>query len=419
MQLVHGAGGVTDNGIAVQSDSILFNYDPFIGNEQTEFGVIASVADLGQLVASNGASDNAANAISALQGADSEGLINLYNSNSALYDTIYDADVTGLSLLAEQLVSGNPSNSIAATQNAQNEATNTLLNRVAELRSGASGVSAGDHDTDSPIRPDSLWLRAIYSDGDQQASAGFSSYRLKSKGFTLGADRDVSDFLTLGLGMTLVNSSANLTGSGPAGNNSDTESYLASLYAGWRHQDYFVDTTMSLGVSQSDLQGSGWQTQYDSRQVALSLLAGKSFLFNNNDSLIEPTLGFNYTRLSSDGYSYDAMQVEDSRLQALELGGGIRFITSMDLGSGQLLPEASLMAWHDVKAEAVETGIGFENSGESFTYFGPEAVKNRYQASIGAEYWMDNNITLSLNYDHNWQSGFKANTVQAKFRYDF
>lgn len=151
----------------------------------------------------------------------------------------------------------------------------------------------------------------------------------------------------------------------------------------------------------------------------MSLLAGKSFLFNDNDSLIGPSIGVNLTRLKSDSYSYESTNIGATSLKALELGAGVRYMTSFDVGSGLLLPEVSLMAWHDFKAEAVEAEIGFENSGGTFTYFGPEAVKNRYQASAGVEYWMDNNFTLSLNYDHNWQSGFKADTVQAKLRYDF
>ena len=428
IHLVHADAGVTDNGIELQveSESILFNYNTFTENEGTEFGVTSSVNNLGTLVANNGVSSNAANAISTLQGDNSAGLINLYNNNRELYDAIYDADLTGLTELAEALVAGNPVNGIAVSQNAQNEAINTILNRIADLRSGASGLSAGDNGVVS-LRPDSLWIRGIYSDGEQKASGEFGGYNLRSKGFTLGVDKDINDYLTLGMGMTMVSSTANQTSSSTSGNNSETDSYLGSLYASWRNRDYFVDANLNVGTSNTDLSGTAsstsWKTDFDSKQLALSVMAGKSFLFNNNDSLVEPSIGFNYSRLKSDSYSYDVSgaktTVDDTTLSTLEAGVGVRVMTSVEMGSGLLLPEASLMAWHDFKAEKVKAEIGFENSSETFTYYGPKGVKDRYQASVGAEYQMDNNVTLSITYDHNWQSDFKADTVQAKLRYDF
>ena len=419
VHLVHGNSGVTDNGAQINSDSILFNYDTF--NTGTEYGVNGSIADLGTLATTGGAGTNASNAISALQGTNSEGLVNLYDSNQGLYDQIYDADLAGITDLANSLIEGNPSNSIAASQDAQNEAINTILGRIADLRTGASGISAGDNDEASAIRPDSLWMRAIYSDGKQKArSEEFGSYNLRSKGFSIGADKDVNDYLTLGLGMTMVTSTAGKTSIGDTGH-SETDTYLGSLYAGWRDQSYFVDSNINFGTSKNDITGSRGKADYDSNQLALNVLAGKTFLFDDNDSLIEPSIGLNYTRLKSDSYTYEPTggSFGDTSLEALELGAGIRYMTSMEVGSGLLLPEVSLMAWHDFKAEAMEVEVGFENSGDSFIYFGPDAVKNRFQAGVGVEYWMDNNFTLSLNYDHNWQSGFKADTVQAKVRYDF
>ncbi|KEI71719.1 autotransporter domain-containing protein [Endozoicomonas elysicola] len=421
VHLIHADSGVTgDDKVTLASDSILFNYSTFSSNEGTEFGVVGTITDLGTLASSSGASTNAVNAISTFQGENSEGLVDLYTSNPDLYNAIYDGTEASLTELAEQLIAGNPGNSIAASQNAQNEAINTILGRIADLRTGASGISAGDGEAaGNNLRPDSLWIRAIYSDGDQKARDEFGGYSLRSKGFTLGADKDINDYLTLGLGMTMVTSTTNQTSSGTRGNNGETDTYLGSLYAGWRNQDYFVDANLNIGSSKTDLSGAGWNTRFDSSQIAISALAGKSFLFNSNDSLIEPSIGVNFTKLKSDSYSYNTTNVGETSLEALELGAGVRYMTSFDVGSGQLLPEVSLMAWHDFKAEAVEAEIGFENSGGTFTYFGPEAVKNRYQASAGVEYWMDNNFTLSLNYDHNWQSGFKADTVQAKLRYDF
>ncbi|UYM18417.1 autotransporter domain-containing protein [Endozoicomonas euniceicola] len=435
IHLVHAGTGITDNGLSIQKDSIIFSYEKFKrtapeGGTKEQLGLIASINNLGELASEGGADNNAANALSSLQGTDSSGLVALQASNPDLFNAIYDGTTASLALLAETLIAS-PDSGIAASQNAQSEALSTILSRIAELRTGASGISAGDAEESRGIRPDSLWLRAIHSEGQQDEirSSGnrYNGYSLRSTGFTLGLDKDVTDNLTLGAGVTHATSRANEKGSSQSSaksyTNSETDSYLVSAYAGWKNLTYFADTTISYGKSKTDLTGPGWETDYDSDQIGLSVLAGRSFLMNDNDTLVEPQVGFNYARISTDGYRYQSngeqVSVGKQNLEAIELGVGLRYKTSFELGNNTLLPEINLMAWHDLNAESVEADVKFETSNNSFTYFGSKGVRNRYQAGIGAEYWMDNNVTLSANYDHNWQSGFKADTWIVKVRYDF
>ncbi len=422
-----------DNGATVDVDAVTITdntilLNTLVGQRDSDRQVVAnvSVADTGLLAASGGADVNAQNAIRALQATNSEGLIELYDSNRALYDQLFEGSATDFADFAERLVAS-PETGIAAGQSAQAEAVNTILTRIAELRTGAAGISAGDdEDAGTDIRPDSLWIRAIYSDGKQDATrhngSDFNEYSLRSSGFTIGADKDVSDTLTLGVGVTLANSTANERGS-RQGANSETKTVLGSVYAGWRDQDYFADASVSMGKGSTDLNSTEWEADYDSSQIGVSVLAGKSILFNNNDTLVEPRVGLNYTRLKSDKYSYEGATgtetIGSQNLETLELGAGVRLVTGIEMGDALLLPEASLMAWHDFKADGVEVDVAFETGGGSFTYFGPETEKTRYQAGVGAEYLMDNNFSVSVNYEHNWQDGFKADTVVAKLRYDF
>ncbi len=426
--LVAADKGATVNGdaVTITDNTILLN--TLVDQRDSGRQVVAnvSVADTGLLAADGGADVNAQNAIRALQATNSQGLIELYDLNRALYDQLFEGTATDFAAFAEQLVAS-PETGIAAGQSAQAEAVNTILTRIAELRTGASGISAGDDDDEgSNIRPDSLWIRAIYSDGKQDATYhngnDFNEYSLRSSGFTLGADKDVSDTLTLGVGVTLANSTANERGS-RQGANSETKTLLGSVYAGWRDQDYFADASVSVGKGDTDLKSTDWEADYDSTQIGISALAGKSILFNNNDTLVEPRLGLNYTRLKSDKYSYQGdtgtETIGSQNLETLELGAGVRFVTGIEMGDALLLPEASLMAWHDFNADGIEVDVAFETGGGSFTYFGPETEKTRYQAGVGAEYLMDNNFSVSVNYEYNWQDGFKADTLVAKLRYDF
>ena len=429
VHLIHAGEGLTDNGLDVQSDSILFNYEKFerASSEESgeEFGLIASINNLGDLAAAAGADNNVINALNSLQGEASAGLETLKDSNPDLYDDIYDSTQESLAALGSTLLAS-PENGIVASQGAQNEALNTILARIAELRSGVSGISAGDEEASDKYRPDALWLRAIYSDGKQDAvttsDGSFNAYTLRSTGFTIGMDKDFTDNLTLGAGFSHATSTVNEQASAQSAGNTETSSYLGSLYATWRNLSYFVDATFNYGISRNDLKGAGWEADFDANQIGINVMAGKGFLFNDNDTLLEPQIGLNYTRLDSDSYSYNNgvnVNVGAQTLEAVELGAGLRLTSSFEVGGGVLLPEASLMMWHDFSADSVSAELEFETAGGSFVYFGPEGVKNRYQAGVGLEYLMDNNVTLSARYDRNWQSDFGADTWTLKMRYDF
>ena len=426
IDLIYADSGITNNGVDITSDSVLFNYEALTLSDNKMFAVRGAVADLGEVVESGGGDVNALNAMAALQGTDSQGLVQLFNTNPTLYNAIYEASAEQLAILAAELTVS-PESGVVAGQAAQAEAASTMLNRIAELRTGASGISAGGDE--QFFRPDSLWLRAIYADGKQDKShhegRNYNGYALRSHGFSLGLDKDINDVLTLGAGVSVINSVANDQG----GNNqlrptdSKTDTYLAAFYGGWRNQGYFVDLSVNAGVSENKLEGASFEASYRSTQFGLGLIGGKSFLFNNNDTLFEARLGFNYGRLSSGNYDYSVNgptnRVDGQTLQTAEVGAGFRFVTGIELSKGLLLPELNMMAWHDFKGDFVAVDIEFENSGESFTYYGPKPHKNRYQVGTSMEFLMDNNVTLSGSYDRNWHNGFKSDTWTAKLRYDF
>jgi len=206
---------------------------------------------------------------------------------------------------------------------------------------------------------------------------------------------------------------------------SETDSYLLSAYASWRQQDYFVDGSVAVGVSRADVeQYTGNQrsaADYDANQYAVRLVAGRDYTFDNSDTLVEPQVAFNYSRVDTDSYTLQPldMRVSGQRLEAIELGAGVRFMTGIDTGKGVLIPELNLMAWHDFAADRGDTSARFLAGGDSFVTVGAKPQQTNYQAGLGMQYWLDNNISLSLNYDRSWNSDFDADTWLANVRYDF
>ncbi|KEI72211.1 hypothetical protein GV64_17075 [Endozoicomonas elysicola] len=154
---------------------------------------------------------------------------------------------------------------------------------------------------------------------------------------------------------------------------------------------------------------------------------GKEFWYNNNDTLVEPRFSLEYSHLKTEDYSQNysdgspSAQISSENINVLELGTGVRFSHLVELDRGILLPEASFMVYHDVIGDAVDASVTADVFNQTLTLrtIGVDPEKTSYKASLGVDYWMDNNLSLMLNYEHRWASGFKSDSLQAQVRYDF
>lgn len=112
------------------------------------------------------------------------------------------------------------------------------------------------------------------------------------------------------------------------------------------------------------------------------------------------------------------MKVKDQRYEVAELGAGFRVAASYPLGQGTLTPQAKLMAFPRFLPLTKPAASTFTLGNTPFVTSGAGAVRNSYEAGIGADYRLGA-VTLGLNYDYVGKSGFDADTFSAKVRYDF
>ncbi len=77
------------------------------------------------------------------------------------------------------------------------------------------------------------------------------------------------------------------------------------------------------------------------------------------------------------------------------------------------------MAWHDFAADRGDTSIRFLGTDNFIPITGVEPETTNYQAGFGVQYWLNNNVSISANYDRSWNSNFSADTWLANIRYDF
>ncbi|MDD2055849.1 autotransporter outer membrane beta-barrel domain-containing protein, partial [Pseudomonas putida] len=110
-----------------------------------------------------------------------------------------------------------------------------------------------------------------------------------------------------------------------------------------------------------------------------------------------------YSLVDIDGYrekgSSAGLKVQDQRYEAIELGAGLRVAGNVQLGQGTLVPQATLMAFHDFAADQASSTSTFVLGSTPFVTTGAKAVRNSYEAGVGADYKLGA-VTLGLNYDY-------------------
>ena len=314
----------------------------------------------------------------------------------------------------------------SAANAVQDGAFNNILSHLSDLRNTGSGIGTGDLPYSGGV-----WVKALHTEADQgqQRDGGttYNGYKARSKGFTLGGDIELSPEWTLGTAFSFADVTVNVKDSG---NNTTMDSYQLSLYGDWQQNNWFANGILNVGYNDVDSKRYAGSTRYEadygSKQFGVNVTGGYQFWLNKKDTLIEPQLVLNYSLLDTDSYKErsqagDVIEVRPHNQEVIELGAGVRLSHLIETDRGPLLPELRLFAYHDFKADKVTQNVTAEafNLPLSFRTVGIEPEKTRYQAGLGVSYWMDNNFSLSLNYDHTWQSDFKADSVQAKVRYDF
>ncbi|MFZ3184176.1 MAG: autotransporter outer membrane beta-barrel domain-containing protein, partial [Pseudomonas sp.] len=300
----------------------------------------------------------------------------------------------------------------------QNQSSNlNLLGSTFQQRGNAQrqGLSAGDG-----LSETGAWLQVLNSDANQGSRSGTPGYDADSQGVLVGADGKLNESTTLGLAYSFINSDVHSTG-----NKTESDAQALSLYGNWEQNAWFSDASLTYGQADNDsrrtISSTRAKANFDSQLLGAELLGGYSFMPQPGLQL-EPRVGARYNRVDIDSYhekgSSAALAVSAQRYEVGELGAGLRLASELSLGAGQLKPELTLMAWHDLIADQVNSNSAFLAGGSAFVTNGSAPTRDSYQANIGVDYELGA-ITLGLGYDYLGKADYSADTFNAKVRYDF
>ncbi|SPY50742.1 Outer membrane autotransporter barrel [Pseudomonas aeruginosa] len=299
-----------------------------------------------------------------------------------------------------------------AATSGQTLVSNVTGNRTSSLR----GASSGD-----VLQNTGIWAQALYSDANQDLRDGVAGFNAYSRGIAIGADGQLTDQLTLGVAYSFLHTSVN----SDSGNTTDVDGNALTLYSGFEQGNYFVDANLSYGINDNEnkrrIAGTTAKGDYDSQVLGANVVGGYTYHLNEQ-FLVEPRLAARYARVDIDGYhekgSSAALKVDSQRYEVAEFGAGVRLAGDFPVGNGSLQPQAKLMAYHDFAADEAQSTSTFVLGGTPFVSQGAKAVRNSYEAGIGADYHLGA-VTVGVSYDYTGKTDFNADTFTAKIRYDF
>lgn len=297
--------------------------------------------------------------------------------------------------------------SVAGAMNASSQSGTQISVRARGLASGDAFANSG------------LWMQGLVSNGKQDNRYG-DGYDADSRGFVLGADTELNSGLVIGAAYSFINSESDT-----ANSSTDSDYHMATAYTAQSLGQVLLDGQAYYAWGDNDSQRNiGASANYDSNLMGARVGAGYQFELGQATRFV-PSLSLEASRLSVDGYTENgspaALTIGSQDFNRLELGLSTELSKDYQLTYAMVTPSLTLGAFHDFEAEAQGSTVAFAAApAETFTVTGRDPEKNRYVAGVGLEIMNGENLTVSAEYNYNWNGdGFDANAAALKFRWDF
>ena len=320
--------------------------------------------------------------------------------------------------LAKQLTPNNTGSNITAARGAQQMTSKAIDNRNTNRR---TGMSSGNM-----MESGGVWIQYAYTDAKQDEKDGVYGYKDKTNGFTLGADWELDAMFDAGVAYTYAKSG--ISGEG-VGSSMDSKNHVFTAYGSYTQDEMFVDGLISYASGDNSghrsVSGNPVRASYDSNSWGIGLSGGVT-LPTSDEWSWQPLAAFNYYSITTNDYAESATlnyltfdKVKNDNYTIMELGAGVRLMGDIDTGDLAFRPAFKLMLLHDLKDDPVTMTAHYAAGGDSFVVHGAKRDSTRYQFAASVDMDLQNDLTLSFNYSHDWMDSFSADGFIARLRYDF
>ncbi|MBN2190413.1 MAG: autotransporter outer membrane beta-barrel domain-containing protein, partial [Candidatus Aureabacteria bacterium] len=305
-----------------------------------------------------------------------------------------------------------------------NQIINTLTSRLSAIRSGATGMSAGD-----PASAIGIWAKGFSSFIKQDKRDDIEGYKALVWGSSIGADNKFGDYLTLGLGGTYADSTVD-----PKASNfrdTDIKSYGGTLYASYTNTPWYIDGSFSFmwntykGGRNIDFGSVSRhaESDYDGQQYSTYIAGG--YQFDLKGIKVSPLASLTWSHLRLESYSETGadslnLKVKSHDYDLLQSGLGAKIEYNYNMHNGfTFIPEIHAMWLYDFIGDECEVTSRFSGGGGSFETTGIKPA--RHSLDIGTSLKLDtgSDISLILSYDFELKEDYYGHFGALTLRYDF
>ncbi|CAJ1412166.1 unnamed protein product [Effrenium voratum] len=428
IRVATATGGVTDNGLSVSDNTILYEFSHEVRNAGKDLFLIVQRDFDVAVVTSNGNGGTNAESIAGaidvfLDDAPVDNVILQYLSQFPL-----DQQEQELLALVQDTLPSESGADGASTVAAADLVMDLIMDRlsgggfsVADSGGRKTGVAAGEQVLGGPGNW-ALWGRvgASTAEYDPAATNGFDS---DTYAISIGIDGDLAQDLRMGLALFYASTGVDEIGVA-ANSNQDIEGSGVLFYGAYHPGDFYVDAMVGFGLNEYDSQrqaaGGVNTADYDGTQFMSRVELGKTFAEGAWD--ISPHVGLRYNQASIDGYTETGplpTTIGSQSLTSLRgvLGLRARYTHEMEDGS-KLIPEGYLRGLQEL-ADPNGAITGSVVGGGSFISQTTERDKFSYAAGVGLTYEMDDQFSVRFMYDGEYQTDYQEHSLTAAIRYQF
>jgi outer membrane autotransporter protein len=312
-----------------------------------------------------------------------------------------------LGYLGGQHVAGNFKSQMYADSNAMT-ASGPALSRLTSFDRRGEGLSG--------------WARVVGQFGTQDKDSDLQGFEFDTYGLSVGVDSKVSSNLVLGVGFGMAQSDVDFDNYSQT---SDVDSYFGSLYGSYSTGNLYVDAALSYAGNDYDS---------DRNLVALDLTASSSTdgselglyvggglsLVDTDTMYFIPTASLSWAQVDIDGFTEEGagafnLEVDDYDADSLVATIGFRWGGKM----GMMEPELRLAWAHEFGDTDRDVSARFEGTTTTFEIEGVEPESDSALLGLGANFFVNDNCTIYLDYDGEFRSDFDAHSVSGGLRYNF
>ena len=328
------------------------------------------------------------------------------------------APVTNASIANPAIATGSASVGLSESRLA-NLRGDTSLASTGDIR----GMAAGDAAKNS-----AFWVKGLGGFGSQGAKDGFDGYKARTYGIGFGADTRLASDWIAGLSYTYGDTKVDQQDF-RSGDTNKVISNQLTAYAGRDFGPAYIDLMLAYGdlsfdtkratalgrIATGSYRGDLWVTKVG---------GGYKMPMGGGNNLI-PMASLQYSSLAQKSYTEtDAgalnLSYNGQTTTRTQSNLGFRFTNDSKTGGGGDLKLEGRFGWlHDFNDSGTDTMAAFSGGGGAFTTNGQKITKNGWTLGAGAGYTYGSGTSVSLQYDYEGRSGYKANSVQMVGRWAF